>query len=142
MLDIRPLTPDYAVAPQIDPGDFAAIRAAGFTLVINNRPDAEIPPTLHAGAMRQAAEAAGLRFVAVPIAGRAMSDDTIAAQAEAIAGGGKVLAYCASGTRSTIAWALGQAGRMPTDAILSAAAGAGYQLEALRPQIEAFAAQR
>ena len=53
-MDIRRLTPDYAVSPQIAPEDLAQIKAEGFTTVIDNRPDAEIPADLHASAMRAA----------------------------------------------------------------------------------------
>ncbi len=142
-MDIRPLTPDYAVSPQIDPTDFAAIRAAGFTTVIDNRPDMEIPPSHHAAAMKAAAEAQGLVFVVVPIAGRDMSPETVAAQRAALdASEGPVFAYCASGTRCAIAWSLAQAGSMPTDDILAAAERGGYQLAPLRPMIEAFAASK
>ena len=42
-MDIRRLTETYAVSPQITPEDVAAIKAAGFTTIINNRPDGEIP---------------------------------------------------------------------------------------------------
>ena len=73
MMDIRPLSPDYAVSPQIDPEDFAAIRAAGYTTVIDNRPDGEIPPHLHTDEMRRAAEALGLVFVANPVIGGALT---------------------------------------------------------------------
>ena len=38
LMDIRPLTDTYAVSPQIDPQDMAAIRAAGYTTLIDNRP--------------------------------------------------------------------------------------------------------
>jgi uncharacterized protein (TIGR01244 family) len=48
---------------------------------------------------------------------------------------GPVLAYCASGTRCTVVWALGQAGEKSADEILGAAAAAGYQLEQLRPAL-------
>ncbi|MDH3262369.1 MAG: protein tyrosine phosphatase family protein [Paracoccaceae bacterium] len=141
MLDLRQISPDYAVAPQIDPEDFPAIKAAGFTTVINNRPDSEIPPTHHGETMRKAAEAAGLRYHAIPVAGREMTMETVAAQADALAAAdGPVLAYCASGTRSSIVWSLGQAGRMAPEAILQAAAQAGYQLAHLRPTLEALAA--
>ncbi len=51
-MDIRPLTPDYAVSPQIDPGDLPAIKAAGYVMVIDNRPDGEIPPHLHTAGCR------------------------------------------------------------------------------------------
>jgi uncharacterized protein (TIGR01244 family) len=143
MMDIRPLSPDYAVSPQIDPEDFAAIRAAGYTTVIDNRPDGEIPPSHHADPMRQAAEAAGLTFVVNPVIGGALTMANVTAQAEAMAASaGPVLAYCASGNRSSIVWSLAQAGTMKTDAILAAAERAGYNLGHLRPQIEALAEDR
>ncbi len=139
-MDIRPLTETYAVSPQIEPGDMAAIRAAGYTMIIDNRPDAEIPLSLHTAAMRQAAEAAGLRFVANPVIGGAMTMDNVTAQGAAIANAdGPVLAYCASGNRSSQVWALSMAGRMATDDLIALPAGHGYQLEGLRAQIETLA---
>jgi uncharacterized protein (TIGR01244 family) len=139
-MDIRPITPDYAVSPQIDPADMAAIRAAGFVAVIDNRPDAEIPPHLHTAAMQAAAQAAGLAFTANPVVPGAMTMDTVTAQGAAIAAaGGPVLAYCASGNRSSVVWALSQAGSRPTDDLIGLPARHGYQLEHLRPQIEALA---
>ena len=142
-MDVRQLTPEFAAAPQIEPGDMAALAALGFVTVINNRPDPEIPPAVQSGAMRSAAEAAGLRYVEIPAESRSMTLDTVAEQASAILeSDGPVLAYCASGTRSTILWALSMAGRLPTAKILDAAAGAGYDIAMYRPQIEALAARR
>ena len=34
-MDIRALTDDYAVSPQIDPSDIPAIRDAGYTTIIS-----------------------------------------------------------------------------------------------------------
>ena len=42
-MDPRTLTPRYTVSPQITPEDIPAIKEAGFTTVICNRPDQEIP---------------------------------------------------------------------------------------------------
>jgi uncharacterized protein (TIGR01244 family) len=140
MMDIRRLTDSYAVSPQIDPQDMAAIRAAGYVTVIDNRPDPEIPPHLHTEPMRRAAEAAGLRFVVNPIIGGAMTLDNVHAQEAAItASEGPVLAYCASGNRCSQVWALSMAGRMPADDLIGIPARFGYQLEGLRSQIEALA---
>lgn len=139
-MDIRPLTPDYAVAPQIDPADIAAIKAAGFTTVIDNRPDSEIPRHLHANTMRVAVEAAGLAFVVNPVIGGQMTIQNVEAQAAAMAElAGPVLAYCASGNRCSVVWALAQAGQMPTDDLIALPARYGYALEGLRAQIEALA---
>ena len=137
-MDIRTITPDYAVSPQIDPEDAEAIAAAGFTTVICNRPDAEIPPSHQTVAMRAAIEGAGLTFVENPVTHQGLNMDMVAAQ-RAAASGGKTLAYCASGTRSTVVWALSQAGQMPTEDILSAAAQAGYDIGGMRGQLDSLA---
>ncbi|MGL5012012.1 MAG: TIGR01244 family sulfur transferase [Paracoccaceae bacterium] len=141
-MDIRPITPNYAVSPQIDLTDLAAIKAAGYTTIIDNRPDGEIPPHLHTPAMRAAAEALGLTFVANHVIGGALTAENVAAQKAAIAAAtGPVFAYCASGNRSSVVWALSQAGTMPVDDLVGLPARFGYQLDHLRPQIEALANQ-
>jgi uncharacterized protein (TIGR01244 family) len=141
-MDLRPLTDDYAVSPQIEPADLAAIKAAGYVLVINNRPDAEIPPHLHDAPMRAAAEALGLAFVTNPVIGGALTLANVEAQARARAEAqGPVLAYCASGNRSSIVWALSEAGKRPVDELVATPARYGYNLEPMRHQIEALAAR-
>ena len=143
MLDIRNLTESYAVSPQIEPVDMAAIRAAGFTTVIDNRPDREIAPALHTEVMRAAAEAAGLAFVVNPIIGGAMTMDNVAAQAAAMeAASGPILAYCASGNRCSQVWALAMAGTRPVDELIAVPAQYGYNLEPLRDLIESLADRR
>lgn len=135
-MDIRPLTPDYAVSPQVNPEDFAAIAAAGFTTVINNRPCEEIPPSHHADVMRAAAEAAGLTFVVMPLTHATLNQKTADAQKAACdASRGPVFAYCASGTRCTIIWAFSQARNMAPDDILRAAATQGYDIAMMRDQL-------
>ncbi|MEP1199876.1 TIGR01244 family sulfur transferase [Tateyamaria sp.] len=139
-MDIRQITPNYFVAPQLDPADMANIAAAGITTIISNRPDEEVPPPLQADAIEDAARAAGLGFVRLPLTHQTMTPPNVAAQMEhAATAGGPVLAYCASGTRSTVVWCFGQAGEMATDDILNAARAGGYDLENLRPTLEAIA---
>lgn len=140
-MDIRTITPIYHVAPQIDPADLAPLAADGFTTVICNRPDAENPPSHHAAALEAAATAAGLQFHVLPLTHQTLNPANVAAHRALIdEASGKVLAYCASGTRSTIVWALGQAGQHSTDDILTAARAAGYQLDNMRPTLDAIAA--
>ena len=137
-MDIRPLTPTYAVSPQIEPGDLPAIKAAGYTTIIDNRPDGEIPGHLHTARMQAEAKAWGFDFVVNPIIGGAMTEANVAAQAAAIAAAsGPVLAYCASGNRSSVVWALAHAGKAPADELIGIPAKYGYQLEHLRPQLVA-----
>jgi len=139
-MDIRTLTPDYAVAPQIEPADAAAIAAAGFATVICNRPDGEVPPDLRAAALRAATEAAGLRFVDNPMRPGALDPETLSRQAAAMAdAAGPVLAYCASGNRSAILWSLVRAPDLGVDGVLAATRAAGYDHAPFRAAFAAAA---
>lgn len=142
-MDVRQIAEGYSVAPQLEPDDMAKLAEQGVATVICNRPDAEIPGPLQAAAMQEAAERAGLAFVFNPVTGGMLTEANVEEQAEAIAASdGPVVAYCASGNRSTIVWALGKAGEMPVDEILARATAGGYDLAWLRPQLEALAAHR
>lgn len=140
-MQIRELQPGYAVSAQIEPSDMAALAAAGFATVINNRPDAENPVERRSAAMRAAATAAGLTFVDNPINPGQLTMQNVTTQRDAIdaANGRPVFAYCASGNRSSIVWALSQAGRQDSGALIEAAARWGYRLEQFRSQIESLA---
>lgn len=141
-MEIRHISPSYAVSPQIDPSDLPQIAAAGFKAIICNRPDAEIPPSHQAEAMQIAAQAAGLKFTYIPVTHQGLNMEMVNGQAASMeAAGGAVLAYCASGTRSSIVWSLSQAGKLPTDEIIAATAAAGYELGGMRGQIDMLAQQ-
>ncbi|CUI01176.1 TIGR01244 family sulfur transferase [Leisingera aquaemixtae] len=139
-MDARVITPRYSVSPQISAEDLPAIAAAGYKTVICNRPDEEVPPSHQADAIRDAAEAAGLRFEVLPLTHQTMTPENVAAQREFYeSSDGPVLAYCASGTRSSVVWALGQASELSADDILQKTAAAGYQLDGLRPALDSLA---
>ncbi|WP_238367393.1 TIGR01244 family sulfur transferase [Mesobacterium pallidum] len=141
-MDIRQITPAYHVSPQIAPEDFAALAEAGYARVICNRPDAENPPELHIAAMAEAAKAAGIEFEALPVTGDTLTPE-VAMQHRGLCdeAGGKVLAYCRSGTRCTYLWAFGQAGDLPADEIIAKAAAAGYDIGQLEPVLNALASR-
>ena len=136
-MDLREIADDYAVSPQITPADIATLAASGVHTIICNRPDAEVPPDLQAAAMEAAAEAAGIAFVYNPVVGIGMSPSSIDEQADAIAAAdGAVVAYCASGMRSALMWALARAGLEPAEDILRTVAEAGYRMDHLIGQID------
>ena len=139
-MDARVITPRYAVSPQISVEDMPAIVDAGFKMVICNRPDAEVPPSHQADAIRAAAEAAGLEFAELPLTHQTMTPENVAKQRALYEGSeGPVLAYCASGTRCSVVWSLGMAQDMGADEILNKTSAAGYQLDNLRPMLESLA---
>ncbi len=139
-MDIRVLTPTYSVSPQITPEDIPAIAAAGYKVVICNRPDAENPPQLWAEEVGKAAADAGLEFYVHPVTHSTMTPRVIAHQKEIMDNAaGPVLAYCASGTRCSVVWSFAMAKELSADDIIATTERAGYALGQLRPQIEVLA---
>lgn len=131
-MDLRRINDRVSVAPQIVPGDLAAIKAAGFTTVVNNRPDGEAPDQPAAAEIRAAAEAAGLAYHDIPLGRSGITEEMVEETRAAIAeSAGPVVCFCRSGTRSTTLWALSQAGQMPAEEIIAAAGRAGYDVSHL-----------
>ncbi|MEM7767903.1 MAG: TIGR01244 family sulfur transferase [Pseudomonadota bacterium] len=134
MADIRTVTDEFAVAPQIGPEDVEAIAAAGFKTIVANRPDGEGGVTQpRMGSIRARAEALGMTFVALPFSGAPTPEIVERTSSILSAAPTPILAYCRTGTRSITAWALVHGGQGTADDIISAAAGAGYDLNGLRP---------
>ena len=131
MTDIRPVTPDFAVAPQLTPDEMKDAAAHGFTLVINNRPDDEVDGQPTSAQMQAAAQAAGLHYVHIPVRG-SPTDEQVQAVNKAIeAAHGPVLAFCRSGTRSIITWSAGSGGaprRGPAKRSSPSVTPAGYDI--------------
>ncbi|MDM7458156.1 MAG: TIGR01244 family sulfur transferase, partial [Paracoccus sp. (in: a-proteobacteria)] len=127
-MDLRQISPTLAVSPQIRPEDMATLAAAGFTTVVNNRPDSEVDDDHDDKAMRAAAEAAGLRYYHIPFVPGEITPQMIADFAAATADQGPTIAYCRTGNRSTVLWALNQAGKLPEEEIMATAQAAGYDL--------------
>jgi uncharacterized protein (TIGR01244 family) len=141
-MDLRQITKTYSVTPQIAPEDVATLAQMGVKTLICNRPDMENPPALQAAAIQAEAEAHGIDFVFNPFQGHTMTQDHVEEQHDAIADAeGPVVAYCASGNRSTVVWAFGAAGHVPVDDIIERATSFGYPFEQLRPALEAAAAR-
>ncbi len=136
-MELRPLSPRYSVSPQISVEDIPALVEAGIALVICNRPDQEVPDSHKAEVIGAAARAAGLRFEVLALTHQTMTPENVARQRALIdAARGPVLAYCASGTRCSVVWALGQVKNRPVDDILASTTAAGYALDGLRPTLE------
>ncbi|MCO4090419.1 MAG: TIGR01244 family phosphatase [Sphingorhabdus sp.] len=126
----RKLTDHILVAPQIDVADVMAAAQAGVTLIINNRPEDESADQTPGAEIECAARAAGLDYVAIPVTHAGFAEWQVSAMADALdKADGKVLAYCRSGTRSTLLWALAQASKGDHPAVLAEkAADAGYDV--------------
>ena len=127
---------NYYVSPQISVDDVNLLAKAGFVKIICNRPDGEVSQDLKAEVIGAAARAAGLTFDVLPLTHQTMNAKNIKAQFDLVSEiKGAVLAYCASGTRCAVVWALSQSGSRGANEILQITNNAGYNLEGLRPHL-------
>ncbi len=100
---LQALTAEISVSAQLEPAAMAALAAAGFRSVVNNRPDFEGGPLQPTSAQIEAAAlASGLRYAYLPVAPAVQTPAEIAAFARLLADLPKpLLAFCRSGARST-----------------------------------------
>lgn len=129
----RHLDPNTFVAGQISPADVNEAAEQGVTLIVNNRPDGERPGQPLGSEIEVAAKAAGMGYRHIPVS-QGFTPEQVREMAEALASSdGPVLAFCASGTRSTYLWALARASEgADGEELIRQAAEAGYDLGPLR----------
>lgn len=128
-MDIKALTPNLSVSPQILASELQAVADAGFKALICNRPDGEGADQPSFGEIAQAAAALGLQASYLPAeTGQVRDDDGKAFGALLHTLPGPVLAYCRTGMRSTTMWALSQSGVTPLPQILEAGRKAGFEM--------------
>lgn len=140
----RKLTDNVYASPQIGLGDVAEAKGLGVGLIVNNRPEGESGDQTPGAEIAAAAQAAGIDYVAIPVTHAGFSEPQVTAMRVALerAGDTRVLAYCRSGTRSTLLWALAQASAGADPRVLAeAAAGAGYDLAPVAPMLDILAAR-
>ena len=116
---------------QITVADIDRLKAMGVTHIVNNRPDDEDAGQPSSDEIEAAAKAAGLSYRHIPIA-RGMGPSDVEDMRAAIreAEGGKLFAFCRSGNRSTLAWAVAKSeDGTPREELERCAEGAGFSLE-------------
>ena len=128
---VRQLDDKTLVNGQISPDDIPDLKALGVTLVVNNRPDGEDDDQPLSADIEAAVRDAGMDYRHVPIA-RGMGPSDVEAMREAMhaAGDGKLFAFCRSGNRSTLAWAIAKnEDGMGREELERCAQGAGFSLD-------------
>lgn len=136
-MDLRKITDDFSVSPQIECEDVADIAEAGFRSILCNRPDGEEFGQCAYDAVAEAAQAAGLAVRSVPIVSGMLSEADLAAFRAALDELPKpILAYCRSGTRCTMLWSMTSFGDLGADEIVKATSAAGYDMSGLMRQMQ------
>ena len=127
---IRQLDDKTMVSGQLTPDQVADLKAYGVTMLVNNRPDNEDADQPMSADLEAAAQAAGMEYRHIPIRyGMGPSDVEAMRDALHATGDGKLLAFCRSGNRSTLAWAVARSedGAEP-DELHKCAEAAGFSL--------------
>jgi len=127
---VRQLDETTIISGQIRPEDVPALKERGVSMIVNNRPDGEEPGQPLAGDIEEAARQAGIAYRFIPIV-RGIGPSDVEAMQEAIreAGEGKLFAFCRSGNRSALTWAVARrADGASIEELQKCAAGAGVDL--------------
>lgn len=136
-MDLRKIDDDISVASQVSVEDVAEAARLGFRTLIANRPDREEPGQPAMADIERAALEHGMTWIYQPVESGNILDQDVDAFAPVLDSAEKpILAFCRSGTRCSILWALSSARHTPIEPILARAGLAGYDLRALRPRLQ------
>ena len=136
-MQINEITQDISVSPQISLQDVSRLNELGFKTIICNRPDGESDDQIEMQSIKDTAQKHDIDFIFQPVVSGAVSDEQVLAFKQAVANAKKpILAYCRTGTRCSILWALSMAGEMSAKNILEKTSKAGYELSQLTEKLE------
>jgi uncharacterized protein (TIGR01244 family) len=107
-MNIVKLTDSIGVSAQITPEDVAEIAAAGFCVLINNRPDGEVPDQPTSAEIAAAAAAAGMEYHHMPVTAASFPGTDYQAMSDLLDDPSRpALAFCRTGTRCANLWVAG-----------------------------------
>ena len=131
-MNIIPIDDRIAVAPQITPGDIAEFARLGFKTLVANRPDGEEPGQPSMADIEASPKEHGLRWIYQPVESGNIQDSDVDQFDEMIRDAdGPVLAFCRTGTRCTVLWALSSARHESVEDVVSKARHAGFDISGL-----------
>ncbi len=138
----RKLSDTVFASPQIGLSEIESAKAQGIAMIVNNRPEGEADDQTPGPEIEAAAKGAGMDYVAIPITHAGFSEAQVQAMTDALESAkGPILAYCRSGTRSTLLWSLAEASRGGNPSKIAAqAAEAGYDISPVRAMVDMLAA--
>ena len=136
-MNLKPLSPELSVTPQIETPDVADLAVRGFKSIIGNRPEGEAPDQPAWSSLAAEAERQGMSTRQIPVVPGQISPDDIRRFAEALRDlPTPIAAFCRTGTRSAMLWALANPNGLSVDERIATAAAQGYDLAPLRERIE------
>ena len=131
-MQLNKIIDDYVVSEQITVDDIQTIKEAGFKTIFCNRPDNEEINQVTVESIKNAALKNGLKFIHQPVIGGQITQVDVDQFGEYFAASEKpIFAYCRTGTRSSMLWALSESGKRSVEDILTMTSKAGYNLNNL-----------
>jgi sulfide:quinone oxidoreductase len=104
-MDIRNLSPRFAISEQLLPRDMTEVATRGFRAVVCNRPDGEAPDQPGWRDLAAEAQQLGLAFAYIPVVPGEVTADQVRELARFLeAAKGPVLGYCRTGARAEKLW--------------------------------------
>ncbi|KGK40860.1 hypothetical protein LH51_19055 [Nitrincola sp. A-D6] len=126
---MRQLTESLSTAGQLTADDVRALADAGVKTLICNRPDQEEPGQPRTAELQTLAESLGMQWIDQPVISGQVRDEQgdefgriLDQSAE------PVVAFCRSGARCGMLWALSQRHRVSGDKLVLALQQAGYDM--------------
>jgi uncharacterized protein (TIGR01244 family) len=136
-MNLKPLATDFSVTPQIEAADLAELAARGFKSIIGNRPEGEAPDQPAWSSLVAEAERHGISARQIPVVPGQIGADDVKRFAEALRDlPTPIAAFCRTGTRSAMLWALANPDGLSVDERVAVAAAQGYDLASLRERME------
>tara|TARA_B110000858_G_C17547296_1_gene356349 strand:+ start:255 stop:656 length:402 start_codon:yes stop_codon:yes gene_type:complete len=131
-MKLNKIIEDYVVSDQIIEEDIVKLKEAGFKTIFCNRPDNEEQNQVTVNSIRDKVIENGLDFIHQPVVGGQISQNDVDQFSDYYDNAEKpIFAYCRTGTRSSMLWALSESGKRPVDEILQLTSAAGYNLNNL-----------
>lgn len=135
-MQIKRLTPDLAAGPQITESEIGTIAALGFRSIVANRPDGETEDQPPFESLQAAAEDRGLEARYIPVVASKIAGSDVERFREALLELPKpIFAFCRTGTRAALLWALANNDVLTADERMRTAAAHGFDLTAFRDRI-------
>ena len=130
MLQIKPLSDQFSVSPQILLDDLPAIAKLGFKSVINNRPDGEESDQPGNNQFKEKCLEIGLEYQYIPVISNQISKKNILDMSDYMGKMTKpIFAFCRTGTRSCSLWLGGAQDSATLADRVDKANAQGYQID-------------
>ncbi|URQ64973.1 TIGR01244 family sulfur transferase [SAR86 cluster bacterium] len=129
---------NFYAAHQIQAKDIAQLKQEKFEYVLCNRPDNEVQDQPSAEVIKSECLANGIEFLHLPISPGDFNLEVIMETEKVLKTAKKTLAYCRTGTRSTMLWAFAKTKDLEVDEVLKITDHSGYNFQHLKELLETY----